>query len=238
MRIVDEEIIANAQNEEPKQEESITEQQMTFRQKVEHFWEYEKWKVIIPIVLLIVMNSFIQTYKSERQPLTLDIAMVNAVMESADDVDFHNGFIEEYDIDVEKAPIKIETGMVHPKVMDEKAATDELTVASIQKYQAMLTSGKIDITVSNEWAVEEYGKTDSYENLQELLPEDVYHRIEGKLFYHTNEVGEKVPIGIIVDEIESINQFYNDTPIVTVSKHSTRKEQSVLFIKWLTKSIK
>ncbi len=238
MRIVDEELIAQTQSEEPRQEETVTEQQMTFRQKLDHFWEYEKWKVIIPIVLLIVINSFWQTYKAEHQTLTLDIALVNAVMESAEDVEFHNDFIKECDIDVEQAPIKIETGIIHPEVTDEKAAIDQVAVASIQKYQAMLISGKIDITISTSWAVEEYGKTESYENLKDLLPEDVYSSVEEKLFYHTNQDGEKVPIGIIVDEIESINQFYSDTPIVTVSKHSERKEQSVLFIQWLTKSIK
>ncbi len=238
MRIVDEEWIAQENNQKEEIEESVIEAKMTFRQKLEHFWEYEKWKVIIPVVLLIVVNSFVQTYQSEHQPMTLDIAFVNAVMETADDVDFHNDYIEEYDIDVESAPIKVETGMIHPKVMDAKAATDEVTVASIQKYQAMLVSGKVDITISNSWAVEEYAKTDSYENLEQLLSKEVYEDVEDKIFYYTDEDGSQIPVGIMVDEVEGINKFYSDTPIVTVSKHSQRKEQSILFLQWLIKSMK
>ena len=62
MRIVDEEHLKNMQQEN---EETLVEENAelrTFRQKVAHFWEYEKWKIIIPLVLLIVANSFIQTY--------------------------------------------------------------------------------------------------------------------------------------------------------------------------------
>lgn len=239
MRLVDEHLAKETEKEQDNAKvTSDDKEDMTFRQKMEHFWEYEKWKVIIPLVLLLVINSFVQTYKSEHQTLTLDIALVNAVMESANDVEFHNDFIKQYNIDVEQAPVKIETGMVHPEVMDEKAAMDEVAVASIQKYQAMLISGRVDITISNSWAIEEYAQSDSYENLKEFLSEDLYETVEDRLFYCVNGQGEKIPVGIMVDEIDSINQFYSDTPIVTVSKHSERKEESILFIQWLAKSMK
>ncbi len=237
MRIVDEEHLKMMQQDEEVHVVKQQEEPITFRKKIAHFWEYEKWKVIIPIVLLIVANSFIQTYREERKALTLDIALVNAVMESSDDVTFHDTFVKECGIDVTSAPIKVETGLIHPKDLDTQVINDEVAVASIQKYQALLTSGKVDVTVSNAWAIDEYAKSKAYENLQEFLPEETYKKVESKLYYHTNEDGEKIPIGIVVDDIDSINQFYKEEPIVTVSKYSKRKEQSLMFIEWLAKSI-
>ncbi len=237
MRIVDEEHLKNMQQEN---EETLVEENAelrTFRQKVAHFWEYEKWKIIILLVLIIVANSFIQTYRNERKALTLDIALVNAVMESSEDVTFHNTFVKDCGIDVTSAPVRIETGLIHPKDMDSQVFNDEVAVASIQKYQALLTSGKVDVTVSNAWAIEEYAKSEAYENLKNFLPGDLYNKVESKLYYHINDDGEKIPVGIMVDDIDSINQFYNEEPIVTISKYSKRKEHSLMFIEWLAKSI-
>lgn len=237
MRIVDEEWMAQENNQQEEIEESVIEAKMTFRQKLEHFWEYEKWKIIIPLVLLVVVNSFIHTYADEQKALTLDIALVNAVMETDEDITFDDCFAQECNIDVSDAPIKVETGMIHPKDLDSQVINDEVAVASIQKYSALLTSGKVDVTVSNAWAIDEYAQSNAYEDLRELLPADTYEEIEDKLYYHINEDGKKIPVGIVVDEIDSINQLYSEEPIVTISKYSKRKEQSIMFVKWLAKSI-
>ena len=237
MRIVDEEWLAQENNREQLQEDNEAESVMTLFQKLGHFWTYEKWKVIIPIVLLIVANSFIYTYRDERKALTLDIALVNAVMETDEDITFDDCFAQECNIDVSDAPIKVETGMIHPKDLDSQVINDEVAVASIQKYSALLTSGKVDVTVSNAWAIDEYAQSNAYEDLRELLPADTYEEIEDKLYYHINEDGKKIPVGIVVDEIDSINQLYSEEPIVTISKYSKRKEQSIMFVKWLAKSI-
>lgn len=237
MRIVDEEWMAQENNQQEEIEESVMEAKMTFRQKLEHFWEYEKWKIIIPLVLLVVVNSFIHTYADEQKALTLDIALVNAVMETDEDITFDDCFAQECNIDVSDAPIKVETGMIHPKDLDSQVINDEVAVASIQKYSALLTSGKVDVTVSNAWAIDEYAQSNAYEDLRELLPADTYEEIEDKLYYHINEDGKKIPVGIVVDEIDSINQLYSEEPIVTISKYSKRKEQSIMFVKWLAKSI-
>lgn len=237
MRIVDEEWMAQENNQQEEIEESVIEAKMTFRQKLEHFWEYEKWKIIIPLVLLVVVNSFIHTYMDEQKALTLDIALVNAVMETDEDITFDDCFAQECNIDVSDVPIKVETGMIHPKDLDSQVINDEVAVASIQKYSALLTSGKVDVTVSNAWAIDEYAQSNAYEDLRELLPADTYEEIEDKLYYHINEDGKKIPVGIVVDEIDSINQLYSEEPIVTISKYSKRKEQSIMFVKWLAKSI-
>ena len=237
MRIVDEEWMAQENNQQEEIEESVIEAKMTFRQKLEHFWEYEKWKIIIPLVLLVVVNSFVHTYTDEQKALTLDIALVNAVMETDEDITFDDCFAQECNIDVSDAPIKVETGMIHPKDLDSQVFNDEVAVASIQKYSALLTSGKVDVTVSNAWAIEEYAKSNAFEDLRELLPAETYEEIEDKLYYHINEDGKKIPVGIVVDEIDSINQLYSEEPIVTISKYSKRKEQSIMFVKWLAKSI-
>lgn len=215
--------------------ENEEQMEMSFRQKVEHFWEYEKWKVIIPIIVLVVIWAMVDSYRNENRELTLDIAMINAVMESPADVTFPDAYAKECNIDIEKAPIRVETGMIHPEIVDESTVTDTVAIASIQKYNGLLLSGKTDITISNTWVVAEYQKTDAYENLEELLPKELLDELQEKMFYCENQQGENVPVGIMVEDISDINKFYNRAPVLTVSKYSERKEQAVTFITWLMK---
>ncbi len=216
----------------PENEEQM---EMSFRQKLEHFWEYEKWKVIIPIIIIIVIAAMVDSYRAENRELTLDISMINAVMESPSDVTFQDKYSEECNIDVENVPIRVETGMVHPKVVDEYAVMDSVVVASIQRYDALLLSGKTDVTITNTWVVEQYQKNDGYENLQELLPNDLYEKLQDKMFYCKDSQGKEIPAGIIVEDVSFLSEFYDEIPILTISKYSKRKEKAIEFVEWLSK---
>lgn len=208
----------------------------TFRKKAEYFWEYHKWKVIIPIVVLIVAISFISSYLEETAERALAVAIVNARDSEAAEKLIKEEYANAQGIDVQKTPIRIESGLVYPKVMDEVAATDTVTVASIQKYTAMLTSGTIDISISPTWVVEEYGKADAYCSLNALLSEEVYHNIEEKLFWCKDSTGTEIPVGIYVDDKAVLGEFYDDgVPILTVSAYSGRLEEAVAFIEWFLK---
>lgn len=205
----------------------------TFRQKAEYFWDYHKWKVIIPIVVLIFAISFISSYLEETAERALAVAIVDARDSEAVEKLIKEDYADARGIDTQKTPIRIESGMVYPKVMDERAAADTVTVASIQKYSAMLINGTIDINISPTWVVEEYGKADAYRNLKELLPEKVYHSIEDKLFWCKDATGTEIPAGIYVDDKAVLGEFYDDgVPILTVSAYSGRVEEAVAFIEW------
>lgn len=208
----------------------------SIKQKLRFFWDYYKWLVLIPVAALIFLVTFITSYLEENKTPAFAIAVINA----RDITSFEEAVTEEYvrerQINTEKTPVRIEGGILHPKVMDETASTDTITVAGMQKYTAMLTNSTIDVTVSPVWSVEEYEKADAYCDLQELLPEEIFKELEEDIFYCKDGKGEDIAVGVFIGESLLLGEFYEEAdPVLTVSAYSTRKEEAVLFIEWLLK---
>lgn len=203
-----------------------------FRQKLGYFWDYNKWKVIVVLVILAVACSIIMSYREETRDLTIYIAVMNAHMDSPEDFDIGEKYAADMQIDTEKLPVRIEQNLYHPKPGEQ--AMDETTVAAIQKYRALLTSGKVDVTVTTSWVIDEYGSAGCFWDVRKLLPEELYEEQKENLYYITDESGERIPVGIYVDKAEFLKEFYQEErPIVTVSSFSKRTDASVNFLTWL-----
>ena len=128
MRIVMEE--AASESEKECIEETKEQVNKTFRQKMRYFWDYHKWKVIIPLIILVFGISIIISYRQEKQELTLYIAMMNAHMDDPEDADFVAKYVKDMEIDAEALPVRIETGRYH--LQPEMNGLDEVSAASVQ----------------------------------------------------------------------------------------------------------
>lgn len=213
--------------------------QMTRKQRLEYFWDYHKWKVIIPVLVLIFLVTFIASVIEEKKPAALSVALVNANKVS----DILSVVTEEYPhqmgIDAEKTPVQIEYDFLHPQVMGEAATVDNQTIASIQKYQAMVINAYIDVTVSPTWAVDEYQKANVYEDLEQLLSRDFLEKYGDLLYYTENAEGKKVAAGISLENTELFGDFYDDVPpIMTICTYSERKDEAVRFMEWIVEDSK
>lgn len=222
--------------EEPETEKKEGQQEKpagrSLRQRLGYFWDYHKWKVIVPAIILVFAVSMITSYRQETKELTLYIAMMNAHMDNPEDADFGERYAADRQIDTQKLPIRIETNLYHPR--PEISAVDETMIASIQKYQALLTSGKADVTITTDWVIDEYEKADCYRNLEEVLPKELYETLGERIYYAADGNGDKIPVGIYVDETQIMKEFYTEEkPIVTISAFSGRVSASVDFITWL-----
>lgn len=212
--------------------ENDTEYNKTLIKKIAHFWTYEKWKVIVAVICIVVVVSLVRTYIEEKRELALDIAMVNTIIGSTDDVTFEQEFARWQQIDLDALPIRMEVGLMHPKDLNENAQVGQDVIASIQKYQNLLATGRMDVTISTDWMINAYEENDAYCNLKEVLPQDLFDLVKDRLYYSENHAGEKIPIGIYVQKKEVLN-YYEEQPIVVISKYSTRIPMAVQFIKWL-----
>lgn len=208
--------------------------QMTPKQRLGYFWDYHKWKIIIPLLVLIFLVTFITDTIEEKKPAALLVAVVNA----SDISDMMMAITQEYPqdrgIDTKKTPVRMEADFLHPQVMGEAATMDNRTIASIQKYNAMVINAYIDITISPTWAVDEYQKANVYEDLQQLLPEEFLKEHEDLLYYAKNADGNNVVTGIRLDETELFGNLYKDSiPIMTICTYSKRQDEAIQFMKWI-----
>lgn len=208
--------------------------QMTPKQKWGYFWDYHKWKVIIPILVFIFLYTFISDVIQEKRPAALSVAIVNANDISDMMMAITQEYPKEMGIDTEKTPVRMEADFLHPEVMGEAATVDNRIIASIQKYQAMVINAYIDVTVSPPWAVDEYQKTNVYENLEEIFSEEFLEKHQELLYYTEDKDGKQVAAGIRVDATELFGDLYKDgVPIMTICRYSKRKEEAVRFVEWI-----
>lgn len=240
MKLFSEEEIEN-QNKEQKermaQKEKESEEKQSLPHKIRDFWIYEKWKVIIPIIVLVIVVTSIQSFLNETKEVSLFIAMINPVLYSSKDVTFQDTFAEEYQLDTKQYPIRIDTSMIHPEVVDEQTAANPMVVASIQKYQNYIANGEIDVTITNDWMVKDYEQAGVFMNLKEALPDEVFSRIEKYIIYHENDKGENIPVAIDLEKLEIVNQYYVDKPVLVIPASAKRPETAIHFVEWITKGL-
>lgn len=210
---------------------------MSFKQKIIYFWDYEKWYVIIPIVSILIVASLIGGFIRAHKERTLVVTVVNSYMDDANSVTFDRNYMEARGLDQEKVPFEVETDFVFPEVMDEVGASDNFAVASIQKFQALLMSEGMDVTIATDWVLEEYEVTDSFCNMEEILAPEVFEKLKDKMFYCKDSTGALIPIGVYADEFPEISKLYEKQPIIAVFSNAKHIENGADFIAWLAESM-
>lgn len=208
--------------------------EMNFRQKVQYFWDYHKWKVIIPGAVLAMAASFFSSYREATRDKGLQIALVNAELSDPSEVVFGEEYREARGLD-DAMPVLVETGLIHPRVMDESRAADTVAAAGVQKYRLLLLEGAVDVTAASDWVIEEYAAADAYCELSALLSEELYERAgeAGLLFFCAGSGGEEVCVGIRIARESALGRYYPEGGVIAVSERSERKECAVDFIEWI-----
>jgi hypothetical protein len=207
------------------------------RKKLEYFWDYYKWWVLIPLIVILILGSLVKSFREETKPVALYVVMIDSSMDEDTASDMADAYAKSRGIDVQETPIQIDTGISYPKSEDTAALADTATVAGIQRYQALISTGTADVILSPPWVVEEHASDQAYVNLAELLPADLQELAEPYYCYYTNESGESIPLGLDLESFEQIKEVYEDvTPVLSVSAYSTRQEESIAFIRWILES--
>lgn len=208
---------------------------LTLKQKIAYLWEYEKWKVIIPIIAIAVIVSLTKSFLQNRVDYDLYISVVNSSLGNNENVDFVEKFLEDNGLDSKSTKIMVDCGIWHPWVEGQQAM-DNLYVAGVERYSANLMVNKVDITIAGAaWTIDRFTLDGAYWDLSELLPEELYKKISDRIYYAENSSGEKIPVGVILNDIDLLCQYYNEPPILAVALDSENIELSIKFIEWIFK---
>lgn len=238
--IIAEKSIENAsvkeQNEISNADYQDEKEKMTILQRIGWIWDYYKWYIIIPIGVLL---AGIYTYFcliQEIGPTYLRTTMINAAMSDESDVKFDDLFMEEKKPDESEGEFLVDTGLVHPEIINEANSGDTVIVASVQKYNALLTNGDTDITISSKWVIEQFIRSGSYYDLSEILPKDLYDNLQDRIYYSEEIIdGKTIPVGVKLDGIKCVDKFYEngDIPVLTLSSRTKRLDHAIEFIEWI-----
>jgi len=157
--------------------------EMTFRNKLEHIWEYYKFHIIAIVVFLIFIGSIINT------------VWINPPAETALTISWHSGLT--FDDQLEELRHALEEKVLDDSKNERIDIVNFLgleedpmaNMANIQRLAAMVAAGVIDIFVLNTAQFEEFTGTGYLQPMDTVLNEireidsALYSRIEDKIIY-------------------------------------------------------
>lgn len=222
------------QLEANKKKRKVNPKVANVNKKVDFFWTYDKWCVIIPFIVIVIAVSLITGFIEDHKDASIYVAFTN----SSEILDAEDAIRKEYaklrNINKKKNPINITDNMYYPLDVEDSGYADSSILAGIQKYSALITNQRADVTFSNTWVFEAYELNDCYMDLRVAFGEEFVKENEDKIFYAENKEGEMVPIAIDVVNWSKLGRFYEMAdPYVAIDSKTTNLEESVELIKWI-----
>ncbi len=149
---------------------------MSLKGKLSYFWDYYKIHTIVVIVAVFLITAIIRDISSAKEYAFYGIYFNAMQTFSADgQMEDFSGYLG---IDTENYQALLDSSMYY-------SLTDlsETTLASSQKFAAMIHAGEVDIVVADEDVFANYAVNEIFYDLREILPEDLLEKYKDDIFY-------------------------------------------------------
>lgn len=231
----------------------------TLKQKLQYFWDYYKWYVIIGALVLVMAVSFIRDYLSNKEHAFFAV-FLNIQDETEAAADFWAEFAAKQGIDTEiydvGADISLEISAT---------ANDEITLNSLQKIMIYTGAADLDVIAADSAAFRRYASTDYFYDLRDILTDEQLAKYQPYLYYadmdavraieetadsavagkdtipdfdpHAPEtMKDPVPIAIYIQECPKLQGVYRfkegDVPM-GILRNTGRLENALAFLEYL-----
>ena len=205
-----------------------------FKKGFRYFLDYYKWYAIAPTLIIIIIVSFILSYKENTRPISLSIALVNTNNVSAAMAAFQYDYPKVRGIDTNALPVKVETNLIHPSVINEQTVIDESMVANVQRLQALMISEMVDVFIGTDWVVRDYEKSDVFYDMHDVLSAEDFEKYKDDICYMPDSNGNLAPVAIYLADCPYLEEFHEQAvPVIAIPLNATRPEQAKDFVNWI-----
>lgn len=235
----------------------------SLKQKLSYFWDYYKWYVIIPLIIIIMVGNTI--YHKLTDPETiLNGVLLNCynLEEQAPTTELLETFYEKQEIDTSEYKVDLNTSLSYST--DENAASTNYS--SIQVLMAWTGAGTLDFISGNLDAMVDLSYRGYFTDLTEFLTEEQIAQYEPYFLYMDQAVVEKrneafdkgeeadsiptpdatqpetmekpIPVLIDMSQSEKLTTVYGDSANALtfgVAANAPNQEMTLAFINYLMK---
>ena len=221
------------EEEEPEEEEETT--LGNVKKSIGFFIDYYKWFVIIPAIIIVITIIMITSYLSESRERALELSIVNAKFEIPDLMyAVENDFIDYTGENITGKDIRIVYDLQYPDTSGGDQVFSQSENVSMQKFNASVIAGRVDIALTESWVVNDYSVTNATLDLREIFDEDFLKDHEDKIYYARDASGEKIPVAFYIDAKIVKDAYPDDAEPLAVSFDSAKhKEEARRFMEWL-----
>lgn len=155
----------------------------TPKQKLEYFWLYYKWHVIIAVVAIVAISTFIYE-EVTRKETALYALFLNSLVLAEDSAEaYKQCFLDTTEINSDEYEIMVDTSLyLQPGSMDEN------TYTAVQKVGVYVAAGEIDLIGADPAAFEYYGYLGYLADLRKTLTPEQIERYSPYFYYIDGEV--------------------------------------------------
>ena len=221
------------EEEEPEEEEETT--LGNVKKSIGFFIDYYKWFVIIPAIIIVITIIMITSYLSESRERALELSIVNAKFEIPDLMyAVENDFIDYTGENITGKDIRIVYDLQYTDTSGGDQVFSQSENVSMQKFNASVIAGRVDIALTESWVVNDYSVTNATLDLREIFDEDFLKDHEDKVYYARDSSGEKIPVAFYIDA-KIVKDAYPDDaePLVVSFDSAKHKEEARRFMEWL-----
>ena len=221
------------EEEEPEEEDDSALGKV--KKSIGFFIDYYKWFVIIPAIIIVITIIMITSYLSESRERALELSIVNAKFEIPDLMyAVENDFIDYTGENITGDDIRIVYDLQYPDTSSGSEAFSTSENISMQKFNASVIAGRVDIALTESWVVNDYSVTNATLDLRELFDEEFLKEHEDKVYYARDASGEKIPVAFYIDAKIVKDAYPDDAKPLAVSFDSSKhREEARRFMEWL-----
>lgn len=245
--------------DEFKEERKAVLQNGTIKQKISYIWDYYKWHIMIPLVVVIALISFIVNLVT-RPDIILNGVMLNVYnMESqASPADLLADFYKEHEIDSKEEEINLNSSLYY--------SVDNMNTnyQTMQVLMAWLSADQLDFVTGDTTSLTDLAYKEYFTDLRDYFSEDELAKygpyflyIDYDLFLKRAEMADnmedvssivlpdctkpeemKNPIPVMIDMSQSkkLTEVYgemSDVLALGITVKETNKDMTLKFLEYL-----
>lgn len=182
-----------------------------FKEQFAYFWEYYKIPTLVTIVVIAVAANLIYSMVTAKDSV-MSALWVNCYTEM-DATAYMEGFTKYLGVDTKEYETTLETNFT----LDDESM-DQYSMASIQKFAALVAAGQLDVVVSDRETFLEYAVSGYFHNLNQILSPEQLEKYGDNLIYCdiAEEEGEEdlgeIPVGIRISDCAALREAQAYTP--------------------------
>lgn len=203
------------------QKETVSFKNLSGKQKVHHIWNYHKWKILLPLLIIIIgIGSFL--FLGNKKETYLLISLLNSTADITNYGDLQNDFADYADIDLEEYDIPVEA------ITADFSTREQIAV----KFFAET----VDVVLCDEDTFSLYYDNGCFAPLEDYIPKDYYEKypFEPLTYYDKEDKAEHI-FGIVLKDNDLLRKYYVDPPIFAVSLKAPHKEAAGEYLQYLLK---
>lgn len=151
------------------------------KEKLEYFWTYYKWHVIVTVVSILVVVSFVTTILNKKDPGFYAVVLNGYAGPSSED--YVKNMEETLGLDTSKEQCLFDTS-----VYIDFEASDQRSMASAQKVMVYLSAGELDVMIGEVSTVQHYAYSESFADLRDFLTPEQVEKYKDRFLYMDRKI--------------------------------------------------